>query len=143
MEMLALVMGWIIAILVGLLGLVVVWNVVRGKIDLTDLVSEPPKPDGTPGGASLSRFQFLIFTFVVGMSLFLIIVNTGAKEFPKIDATILGLIGISGGSYIVSKGIQSSRDTNMAEAEAKKPSSVGTPDPDEKNKDIAAAGKGK
>jgi uncharacterized membrane protein len=104
MPLLALTAGYIIVFFVGLLGLVVIWNIFTGKIDLRLLVSEKDGP------ASLSRFQFLIFTFVVGMCLLVLTLESG--EFPKLDPNILGLMGISGGSYLVSKGIQRSKDEN-------------------------------
>jgi hypothetical protein len=62
--------------------------------------------------------QFLIFTFVVAMSLFFIIVNTAPPKFPeKIPFEILGLLGISGLSYVAAKRIQALRDNRLAEAE--------------------------
>jgi uncharacterized membrane protein len=100
MEQLALVAGYIVVIFVGLLGLIVVWKILTGKIDLKLLISEKEGP------ASLSRFQFLIFTFVVAMCILVLTLDSG--EFPKLDLNILGLMGISGGSYLVSKGIQKS-----------------------------------
>ena len=97
---LALVVGWMLTIFIGLLGLVIIWLIVRGKIDLSQLISEPT------GQASLSRFQFLIFTFVIALSLFLIIVAGDPPKFPDpIPGGILALLGISGGSYVVAKGI--------------------------------------
>jgi uncharacterized BrkB/YihY/UPF0761 family membrane protein len=86
-------------------------------VDLDRLISEPN------GDASLSRFQFLVFTFVIAMSLFLIIVST--KSFPTIPGAILALLGISGGSYVVSKGIQTSRDLGAKNNEDKKSEPVG------------------
>ena len=73
-----------------------------GKIDISRLISEPN------GDASMSRFQFLVFTFVIGLSLLLVIVGkSGPPAFPhEIPGGILALLGISGGSYVVSKGIQ-------------------------------------
>jgi hypothetical protein len=102
MTTLSLVSGYIICIFVGLLGLVVLWKIITGSIDLTDLISEEN------GGASMSRFQFLIFTFVIAISLFLVIVgHPGGPQFPAaVPATILALLGISGSSYLVSKAIQ-------------------------------------
>ncbi len=100
METISVVIGWIVAVFVGAMGAVIVWKILTNKIDLTNLISEPN------GNASLSRFQFLIFTFVIAMSLFLIVTKTG--EFPQISAELIGLLGISGGSYVVSKGIQTS-----------------------------------
>lgn len=71
---------------------------VVGRIDLSKLLSEPD------GYASLSRFQFLIFTFVIAMSLCLIIVSNQPLKFPDVPGGILALLGISGGSYVVAKG---------------------------------------
>jgi hypothetical protein len=88
MNTLALVIGWIVAIIIGLLGVVIVWLIVVGRINLDRLISEPN------GDASLSRFQFLVFTFAMAMSLFLIIVST--KIFPSIPGEVLALLGISG-----------------------------------------------
>ena len=98
MPQLALIAGYIIVFFVGLVALVVVWNIFIGRIDLRLLISEKDGP------ASMSRFQFLIFTFVVAMCLLVLTLESG--EFPKLDPNILGLMGISGGSYLVSKGIQ-------------------------------------
>lgn len=97
-----------LAIVIILLGFaaVVLWKIVRGDINLDDLVSEPPSPDAAPGTAakaSLSRFQFLLFTFVVA-GLFLLL-SIEAGDFVDIPANVLGLIGISGGSYVVSKAV--------------------------------------
>jgi hypothetical protein len=102
MENLKLWVGWIGTVLIGLLGLAVVYRMFDGSIDLSNLVSEPS------GDASMSRFQFLVFTFVIAMSLFLIIVsNPDGPKFPdKIPTSVLELLGISAGSYVVSKGIQ-------------------------------------
>src|SRR5262245_46419215 len=102
MPLLALIAGYIVVGLVGLMGLAVVWKILRNKIDLTKLISE------ASGAASLSRFQFLIFTFVVGMCVLVLTLESG--EFPKIDPDVLGLLGISGGSYLVAKGIQREHD---------------------------------
>jgi hypothetical protein len=38
--------------------------------------------------------------------LFLVIVSTSPPSFPTIPGTVLSLLGISGSSYLVSKGIQ-------------------------------------
>jgi hypothetical protein len=102
MATLSLVSGYVICVLIGLIGLTVLWKIWDGSIDLSDLISE------ANGGASLSRFQFLIFTFVIALSLFLVIVSSpGHPQFPAtIPGTILSLLGISGSSYLVSKGIQ-------------------------------------
>jgi hypothetical protein len=104
MPTLSLVCGYIICVLIGLLGLLVIWRIFDGSIDLSELISEQN------GGASMSRFQFLVFTFVIAFSLFLVIISSGtnghAMAFPDIPGTVLSLLGISGSSYLVSKGIQ-------------------------------------
>ena len=97
-HLLALVMGWTVTILIGAFALAIIYKMIRGDINLMYLIA------GVDGDASLSRFQFLLFTFVIALGLFLIIVS--AKEgptFPPIPGGILALLGISGGSYVTSK----------------------------------------
>lgn len=114
MEALTLVAGYIICGFVGILGILVLWNVFTGKIDLSRLISEPN------GDASMSRFQFLVFTFVIALSLFVVIASgssssNGKPAFPNIPGTVLSLLGISGSSYLVSKGIQFSDPAGIAD----------------------------
>ena len=108
-HFLALVMGWIVTVLIAAFALVIIYKIFRGEhekggIDLRYLVAD------ANGDASLSRFQFLIFTFVIALGLFLIIINTpGGPAFPKeIPGGILALLGISGASYVTSKGVDAS-----------------------------------
>lgn len=96
----ALLCGYVICILVGLFGVAVLWRIADGTINLARLISEPN------GDASMSRFQFLVFTFVIALSLFYVIVSQKKPDFPVVPGTILSLLGISGSSYLVSKGIQ-------------------------------------
>ena len=70
----------------------------RGDIKLTGIISEP---DGSK--ASLSRFQFLLFTFVIA-GLYLVL-SLESGNFVDVPESVLALLGISGGSYLVSKGI--------------------------------------
>ncbi len=102
MTLLTMICGYLICGLIGLLGVAVLWQIFDGTIDLSRLISEPN------GDASMSRFQFLVFTFVISLSLFLVIV--GAKNGPafplSIPGGILTLLGISGSSYAVGKAIQ-------------------------------------
>jgi hypothetical protein len=88
---------------IALLGVAVVWQIFTGKIDLTRIISEPS------GDASMSRFQLLIFTFVIALSLFLVIASSKEPGFPEISGGVLTLLGISASSYLVSKGIQFSK----------------------------------
>jgi len=88
----------------------VLWQIANGDIVLTGLISEPSSPDDEEkyeGKASLSRFQFLIFTFVVAGLFLMLCIETGA--FVEIPANVLGLLGISGGTYVVSKAITGSQ----------------------------------
>ena len=111
MASLGLVIGWILTIFLGLLGLVILWKIIDGTINLRYLISDEL------GYASLSRFQFLVFTFVIAMSLFYIIASgTPPPKFPDIPNQILALLGISGGSFVLSKGIQNTRDVSLTEA---------------------------
>jgi hypothetical protein len=52
--------------LLGFAG-VILWKIIRNDIVLEGLISEPPDPDNPdlPSKASLSRFQFLLFSFVI------------------------------------------------------------------------------
>jgi hypothetical protein len=107
---LALLMGWLLAVLIGAFAVAIILKMLKGDIDLKYLIA------GDDGDASLSRFQFLIFTFVIALSLFLIIVNnpTG-PAFPNIPNSILALLGISGGSYVASKGVDASTPPKTTE----------------------------
>jgi uncharacterized BrkB/YihY/UPF0761 family membrane protein len=98
-HLLALVMGWIITVLIAAFALAIIYKMIKGDINLMYLIS------GTDGDASLSRFQFLIFTFVIALGLFLIILSASPPSFPTIPGGILALLGISGGSYVTSKAV--------------------------------------
>ena len=87
-------------ILVFLFGIVVLYQIVVGKIDISGLLSE----DG--GGASMSRFQLLIITFVIAFSFFVLVIQGHA--FPEVPSGVLTMLGISATTYGVSKGIQAS-----------------------------------
>ena len=95
--------GFTLLTLIFLFGFAVLVYIANGSIDLSDLLSEA---DGTKG-ASMSRFQLLIFTLVIALSLFLVVVSN--MKFPDtIPPEILTLLGISSTTFAVSKGIQSS-----------------------------------
>jgi len=109
---LEVVVGYLVCGVVGLFALLVLWRIFRGDINLNLLVSEKT------GEASMSRFQLLIFTFVIGLSFFLIVVSNARPRMvdaagapiraglPDIPGGVLGLLGISASSYTVSKAIQ-------------------------------------
>jgi uncharacterized BrkB/YihY/UPF0761 family membrane protein len=108
MDLLEIVVGWILAVFIAGLGLLILWRIWTGEIKLDKLLEDEN------GKASLSRFQFLIFTFVIAMSLYLVIVSATPPAFPpEIPGEIFALLGVSGGSYVVSKGVQSNRDARL------------------------------
>jgi len=94
-------------IITFLFGFMVLAGIASGTIDISKILED--KEAG--GGASMSRFQLLIFTFVIAISLFLIVVNTG--QFPdKIPPEVLTLLGISATTYAVGKGISAGSGSN-------------------------------
>ena len=95
--------GIIGAIILGFAA-VVLWKVFKDKIKIDDLLVESAA-DGSRK-ASLSRFQFLIFTFVFA-GLFLML-SIEAGTFVDIPNNVLALLGISSGSYVVSKAVAAS-----------------------------------
>ena len=76
----------------------VLWLMLMGRIDLKLLLTE-----GDSTKASMSRFQFLLFTFVIAGLFLLLSIESGT--FVNIPDSVLGLLGISAGSYAISKGI--------------------------------------
>jgi|SRR5579862_3040488 len=94
-------------IMIFLFGFIILVAIASGEINIGGILQEKGSAGTSTGSASMSRFQLLIFTFVISISLFLIVVNKGA--FPdKIPPEILTLLGISASTYAVSKGIQNS-----------------------------------
>lgn len=102
--------AWVALGFLGLIGVAILYYVFTGRIDLSGLISEPS------GDASMSRFQLLVFTFVIASSLFLIIASaTPSPKFPDVIPNgILVLLGISASSYLVSKGIQQSSPEGLS-----------------------------
>lgn len=93
----------IFSLVILLFAFVVLWKIWDNDISLGGLLAEPPEP-GAPAGtgkASLSRFQFLIFTFVIAGLFLLLSIEAGG--FVQIPNNVLALLGISGGTYVVSK----------------------------------------
>ena len=102
---LAQVTGFVLCLFLGLLGLTILYLIWTKQLNLHQLLSE------ADGSASMSRFQLLIFTFVIAFSLFEI-VQSGMK-FPEIPTGILTLLGISASTYAVGKGISYSQPDVM------------------------------
>jgi len=89
-----------IALIVIIIGAaaVTLWLIATGDINIKNVLEEPDSDK-----ASLSRFQFLIFTFVVAGLFLLLSIESGT--FVAVPNSVLMLLGISAGSYVVSKGI--------------------------------------
>ncbi|HWZ45068.1 MAG TPA: hypothetical protein VNW97_16455 [Candidatus Saccharimonadales bacterium] len=102
-EKLKLAFEYGMLILLFLFALLVLAAIASGKIDIGQLLSEHG------GGASMARFQLLIFTFVIGLSFCLIVVCE--CKFPDVPNSVLALLGISATTYGVSKGIQAGSDS--------------------------------
>src|SRR5712692_3605031 len=100
-DKLRLALTYGVLVLIFLFGFMILAAIASGKIDISKLLTE----DG--GGASMSRFQLLIFTFVIGLSFFLVLI-CDCKKLPEVPANVLALLGISATTYGVSKGIQAS-----------------------------------
>lgn len=107
MNLMAQLCGWILCLFVGALGLTIIVWIWTGKIDLSELLNEGN------GQASMSRFQLLIFTFVIAISLFELVERLSPAGFPQIPTGILTLLGISASTYAVGKGISYSQPQLM------------------------------
>lgn len=110
MEIVSLVIAWLLAVFLGVLMAVVLFLILIGRIKLDKLLSE------ANGDASLSRFQFLIFTFVIAGSFVMIVLGSDPPRFPDhIPSEVFVLLGISAGTYAVAKGIQANYEIRMHE----------------------------
>ena len=101
LNKLKIAIGFTLLALIFLFGFAILICIANGTMDLSELLSETGSK-----GASMSRFQLLIFTLVISLSIFLLVVSQ--NKFPEIPGQILTLLGISSSTYAVSKGIQMS-----------------------------------
>jgi len=117
---LELLAGYVICLLVAVMGLVVVWKLATGQINLSTLLNEK---DGS-GGASMARFQLLVFMFVIALSFFLVVISNikivqykagehGVPLLPEVPRGVLLLLGISTSGYAVGKAIQQGTGTGQ------------------------------
>jgi hypothetical protein len=111
MSLFSLLVGIVGTALIGLIAAIVVGNMLVGRIDLSKLLSGD-------AAASLSRFQFLVFTFVIALSYLLMTIVAADKGsgLPQVPEGVWALLGISGGSYVLGKGIQHAAETSQANA---------------------------
>jgi hypothetical protein len=101
------VCGYIICGFLGVLAATIIIWIWRGKMDLGNLLNEGN------GQASMSRFQLLIFTFVIAISLFELVEKSPTASFPDIPQGVLTLLGISASTYAVGKGISYSQPKTL------------------------------
>ena len=108
MSLMGQVCGFVLCLFVGALGLTIIVWIWIGKIDLSAVLNEPS------GQASMSRFQLLIFTFVIAISFFSVVeMRPNTNILPDIPNGVLTLLGISASTYAVSKGISYSQPQLM------------------------------
>ena len=98
MDWLAFISALIVTLFIGAVAIMVLWAILTARIDLVQLISDDN------GKASLSRFQFLIFTVVIAMSF--LIVTLQKQSFPAVPPQVLWLFAISAASYVIARGIQ-------------------------------------
>lgn len=103
--------GFVVCGFIGALALTILWLIWTNRIDLSHLLDE------ANGSASLSRFQLLVFTFVIALSLFYLVQKRTDGAFPEITSGVLTLLGISASTYAVGKGISYSRDEGVISQE--------------------------
>lgn len=106
-QFIALLIAVVVAVIILGIGLAVVRLIWTRRIDLSNLLTEV-STDGAgrlQTKASLSRFQFLVFTFVVAGLYFVLSLETG--YLIDVPNGTLMLLGISGVSYLGSKTISS------------------------------------
>jgi hypothetical protein len=119
-----------IALVIVAMALAVVKALFDGTIRLTYLLAEAadpkaqaaaqadgavvPQPPETPK-ASLSRFQLLIFTFVIAGVYLVLCLESGT--FVPIPQNVILLLGVSGSTYAASKGIKAAAESRRGNAQ--------------------------
>jgi hypothetical protein len=125
LQFLELLIGYLLCGIVALFALLVIWKIANGSIDLNHLLSDDD------GWASTSRFQLVVFIFVVALSFFLVVVSnvklrqnaanlTDLTGLPDVPGGVLALLGISASSYLVSRGISASTNGENGDSDTKK-----------------------
>jgi hypothetical protein len=124
-EALMLLVGAELATLLFSFGLVVLHAIVTDQIRLDSILNEQT------GEASVSRFQLLIFTFTIALTL-VYLTLCGNGQFPAIPKEVLILLGISATTYGVGKGLQLGLGSNPPSGPAPPPApapGLATPPP--------------
>jgi len=107
MEIIEIILVCIAGAFLFFIAFLIIWKMLKGDIDITALICEEKTTDPAappePGKASMSRFQLLVWTMVIGFAFLYLVIQL--SEFPQMG-NVLALLGISGATYVVSKGIQ-------------------------------------
>jgi hypothetical protein len=122
-DKLKLATGYATLTFLFLLSIIVLLDLASNKIDLSKMLEE------LSGGASLSRFQLLVFTFVIGFSFFVVVANSKENRLPDIPTNVLALLGVSASTYAVSKGLQVSSGDVCPDPEDSQPDDTSGPTP--------------
>ena len=107
MTLMAQICSFVLCAFIGLLAATIIIWIWQGKINLNYLLCE------ANGQASMARFQLLIFTFVIAVSLFELVERSTTGGFPEIPNGVLTLLGISASTYAVGKGISYSQPQTL------------------------------
>jgi hypothetical protein len=91
------VLIYVVAAFLALLQVLLIWKMANNTINLKFLIADDS------GDASLSRFQLLLFTFVISAGILYLTVK--GDGFPRIDQGVLILLGISSASYALGKSL--------------------------------------
>jgi len=147
LQYLEIILGYLVCGIVGMFGLVLVWKMLNNDIDLKNLLSDDD------GQASSSRFQLMVFIFVIALSFFLVVVSNvkirqsglpkpvgsgqqGSSQpdspIPDVPGGVLALLGISASSYLVSRGISASTNGTTTTTTTAPGATVTTTTPDKK-----------
>jgi len=86
----------------------ILWKMATDRLDLRALLSNGQ------GGASLSRLQLLIFTFVIAAGF--VYLTAKGSAFPVVNDGVLVLLGISGATYAVGKSLDRTARTGTDSA---------------------------
>jgi hypothetical protein len=84
------------------LALVIAYRIMKGTIDISGLFN-----GGTVGEASTSRFQLVVFTFMVAFAYLIFLLKwmtaQADKGMPEIPWSLLALLGVSAATYAAGK----------------------------------------
>jgi hypothetical protein len=121
MQVMEVVFGFGFFAIMGLLCVMLLYKMWTNQINLSTLLME------ANGDASMSRFQLLVFSLVVAVGIYLYMLNH--LDLPKIDQSVLTLLGISASTYAAGKGISFSRPEGVTKPGQAEPAPDPAPKP--------------